>query len=194
MSPLPPFTVFDVETTGLDPRRGHRIIEIAAVRIENGTVQRTQPFESYVNPERSIPLEASQVNKITDAMVSGAHTIDVVLPQFLTFAAGSILVAHNAEFDMSFLRNEKEFCWGYVELPEYFCTMRLSQAIFPNEFRHNLDALALRLKLPLPNNRHRALPDVLLAAEAFVKMVEMGRIGSMDDLRKRSGIATMAKR
>jgi len=191
---FPPFTVFDVETTGLDPRRGHRIIEIAALRIENGTILHTQPFESYVNPERSIPLEASQVNKITDAMVRNAPTIDAVLPQFLSFAAGSILVAHNAEFDMSFLHNEKEFCWGYVELPECLCTMRLSQSMFPHEFRHNLDTLAMRLKLPLPSDRHRALPDVLLAATAFGKMLEMGKIASIEDLRKRSSFASLARK
>ena len=194
MPPLPAFTVFDLETTGLDPRRGHRIVEIAAVRIENGIVQHERPFESYVNPERSIPHEASQVNKITDAMVTTAPTIDAVLPQFLTFASGSVLVAHNALFDMGFLEVEKAFCWGYVELPECVCTMRLSQSLFPHEFRHNLDALSLRLKLPLPANRHRALPDVLLAAQALTTMMTMGRIASLEDLRKRAGIAPVTRR
>ncbi len=192
--PIPAFTVFDLETTGLDPRKGHRIIEIAAVRIENGIVKTDTPFESYVNPERPIPAEASQVNKITDAMVIDAPTIVSVLPQFLSFASGSVLVAHNALFDMGFLTVEKEFCWGYVELPECLCTMKLSQALFPHEFRHNLDALSLRLKLPFPANRHRALPDVLLAAQALTKMMEMSRIASLEDLRKKASIASLAKK
>lgn len=193
MSFLPSFTVFDVETTGLDPRRGHRIVEIAGVRIENGVVQAGTVFQTYVNPERPIPWEAKQVNKIDDATVAGAPTIDVVLPQFLTFAGNTILLAHNAEFDMSFLQAEKEFCWGYVELPECHCTMRLSQSLFPHEFRHNLDVLALRCGLTLPIDRHRALPDVLLTAHAFLKMVEKGNIRSMDELRKRAALKSLAR-
>ena len=118
MSPLPPITVFDIETTGLDPRRGHRIVEIAGVRLENGQVLRERTFSSFVNPERDIPFEARQVNKIRDEDVQGAPTIDAVLPQFLEFASGSLLLAHNANFDFGFLTNEKEYCWGYVELPE----------------------------------------------------------------------------
>lgn len=193
MSFLPPFTVFDVETTGLDPKRGHRIVEIAGVRIENGIVQAETAFEAYVNPERLIPWEARQVNKIDDAMVANAPTIDHILPQFLSFAQGSTLLAHNANFDMGFLETEKEFCWGYVDLPECLCTLTLSRSLFPNEFRHNLDILALRCGLTLPTNRHRALPDVLLTAQAFLKMIEKGGIRSMDELRKRAALKQLAK-
>lgn len=188
MSFLPPFTVFDVETTGLDPRRGHRIIEIAAVRIEGGIIQGETAFQTYVNPERLIPWEAKQVNKIDDTMVANAPTIDQVLPQFLTFAEGSTLLAHNANFDMGFLQVEKDFCWGYVDLPECLCSLLLSRSVFPQEFRHNLDVLALRCGLALPTDRHRALPDVLLTAQAFLKMMEKGNIRSLDELRKRAGL------
>ena len=132
---LPAFTVFDVETTGLDPRRGHRVIEIAGVRIEDGKILSETPFVELVNPERAIPWEAKQIHKIRDEDVASAPTIDQVLPRFLTFADHSVLVAHNAEFDMGFLQMEKECCWGYVDLPECLCTMRLSQSLFPHEFR-----------------------------------------------------------
>jgi DNA polymerase III epsilon subunit len=192
MSFLPPFTVFDVETTGLDPRRGHRIVEIAGVRIENGVIQAETAFEAYVNPERPIPWEARQVNKIDDAMVASAPMIDQVLPQFLTFASGSLLLAHNADFDMGFLNVEKQFCWGYVDLPECLCTLNLSRSLFPQEFRHNLDVLALRCGLTLPVDRHRALPDVLLTAQAFLKMIERGNIRSIDELRKRAALKQLA--
>ena len=188
MPSLPPLTVFDVETTGLDPQKGHRIVEIAGVRIENGVIQTDTAFTSYVNPERDIPWEAKQVNHIDDATVQSAPTIMEVLPRFLAFAQGSLLVAHNAEFDMGFLRMEKEFCWGYVELPECLCTMRLSQSLFPSAFRHNLDSLAERLQLTLPQDRHRALPDVLLTAEALLKMTQQAKILSLDELRKRAAI------
>ncbi len=187
-TPLPPLTVFDVETTGLDPRKGHRIIEIAGVRIENGTMDETKTFVELVNPERDIPWEARQVNKITDEEVRGAAGIEEVLPKFLEFASGSILVAHNARFDMGFLSCEKEMCWGYLELPECLCTMLLSRALFPREFGHNLDMVSRRLHLTIPAARHRALPDVLLTAQALIKMIELGEIESMEDLQAICGV------
>ena len=107
---LPAFTVFDVETTGLDPRQGHRILEIAGVRVEGGKILEDRIFSQLVNPERPIPWEAKSVNKITDEEVASAPTIDAVLPEFLRFTEGSLLVAHNAEFDMGFLAQEKECC------------------------------------------------------------------------------------
>ena len=188
MLPLPPLTVFDVETTGLDPRRGHRIVEIAGVRIENGIIQEEQAFVSFVNPERAIPYEAALVNKIRDKDVQGAGTIDIVLPKFLAFATGSTLVAHNAVFDMGFLEVEKECCWGYVDLPECLCTMRLSQAVFPREYRHNLDILTQRLGIMQTPGRHRALGDTIATAQALLKMLEIGKIGSLDELRRKAGL------
>ncbi len=186
-------TVFDVETTGLDPKRGHRVIEIAGVRIENGAITE-KTFHSLINPERDIPWETKQIHHVSDADVADAPTIMTVLPSFLQFAEGSVLVAHNAAFDMGFLMVEKEFCWGYLELPECFCTMRLSQAIFPTAFRHNLDALADRLQLPLPPDRHRALPDVILSANALLKMLGMAHIASLEELRKKASIRELSAR
>lgn len=186
---LPPLTVFDTETTGLDPRKGHRIVEIAGVRIENGIILEERTFSTFVNPERDIPWEAKQINKIEDKDVMHAPTIMTALPDFLTFAQGSVLVAHNAAFDMGFLEVEKEFCWGYIELPECLCTMRLSQSLYPTAFRHNLDVLTEKFKLPPVVDRHRALPDVLQTAKILLKMLEEGRIQSMDELRRKAGLA-----
>jgi len=188
---LPAFTVFDVETTGLDPRQGHRILEIAGVRVEGGKILEDRTFSQLVNPERSIPWEAKSINKISDEEVASAPTIDAVLPAFLEFAQGSLLVAHNAEFDMGFLAQEKECCWGYVDLPECFCTMRLSQSLFPHEFRHNLDVVSLRLGLTIPAQRHRALPDVLVTAQALLKMLETGKIQNIEELRKHAAVRQM---
>lgn len=193
MPQLPPITVFDLETTGLDPRKGHRIIEIAGVRMENGQIQRETGFAAMVNPERDIPWEARQVNKISDEEVRNAPTIDAVLPQFLDFAKGSLLIAHNAAFDFGFLEMEKQYCWGYVELPECFCTMRLSQSLFPTEFRHSLDVLCRKYGLSMPEMRHRALADAILAAEALQKMIEIGKLQSIDDLRRRASLKQLAK-
>ena len=80
---LPPLTIFDVETTGLDPNRGHRIIEIAGVRVEHDVILRESAFVTFVNPERQIPWDARRVNKISDDEVKAAPTIDLVLPQFI---------------------------------------------------------------------------------------------------------------
>lgn len=185
---LPPFTIFDVETTGLDPRRGDKILEIAGVRCENGAIHETTAFRELVNPEREIPVEARHIHRITEAEVQSSPTIDQVLPRFLEFSAGTILIAHNAEFDMRFLEIEKELCWGYIDLPECLCTMELSRSLFPREFRHTLDAVATRLGVPVPPLRHRALPDVLLTAATFLRMLEVGKITSLDELRKRAGL------
>lgn len=193
MSTLPPLTVFDVETTGLDPHKGHRIIEIAGIRVENGVIDETKSFVSFVNPERDIPWETKQIHKISDDDVRDAPTIDQVLPDFLKFAAGTTLVAHNAAFDMGFLQREKELCWGYVELPECICTMRLSQMLYPQEFRHNLDIITKRLALPVPEVRHRALPDVILTAQALLTMMNHGAIRSLEELKRHASIGTLAR-
>lgn len=192
MSSLPSFTVFDTETTGLDPNKGHKIIEIAGIRVEGGRIVESTTFVELVNPERTIPWEAKQVNKIEDDHVLNAPTIDQVLPEFLRFAEGSVLVAHNAQFDMGFLEVEKQLCWGYVDLPECLCTMKLSQKVFPAEFRHNLDILGHRLGLEIPQARHRALPDVILTAQALLKMIEMSSIESIDGLRNIAGLKPLA--
>lgn len=189
---LPALTVFDIETTGLDPRKGHRIVEIAGVRIEGGKIT-DKTFESFVNPERPIPPEARQINGISDQDVNAAPTIMGVLPEFLAFAQGSILVAHNAQFDMGFLECEKEFCWGYVELPECLCTMRLSQSLYPTAFRHSLDVLSERFGMALPQGRHRALPDVLQTAQILLKMIDFGRIQSLDELRRKARLNAVAQ-
>ena len=189
---LPPLTIFDVETTGLDPTKGHRVVEIAGVRIENGVIMEESAFTSLVNPERPIPWEAKNINNISDEDVANAPTIMTVLPQFLEFAKGSTLVAHNAAFDMSFLECEKEFCWGYIELPMCLCTMQLSRSLFPTAFRHSLDVLGERFGMPGVQGRHRALPDVIRTAQILLKMLEAGKIQSMDELKRRAGLGVAA--
>lgn len=188
---LPPLTIFDVETTGLDPLRGHRIIEIAAVRLENGQIL-DEHFVTFVNPEREIPWDARQVNKISDDDVKSAPTIDLVLPQFLEFAKGSTLMAHNAQFDYGFLECEKQYCWGFIDLPECLCTMLLSRSLYPTDFRHSLDVVCRRFNLEMPTERHRALADAILTAQALQKMVDSGKVLSFGDLKKRAGVKTLS--
>ncbi len=191
---LPAITVFDVETTGLDPLLGHRIIEIAAVRIENGEILGNSPFHTLVNPERPIPPEAAHINNIRNEDLEGSPAIDEVIPMFLDFAKNSILAAHNAEFDLGFLNNEKQLCWGYVDIPECVCTLKLSRNLFPREFGHSLDKVALRLGLTIPPRLHRAIPDVMLTAKALLKLLEKGKITSAEDLRRLAGMRQIIKK
>jgi DNA polymerase III subunit epsilon len=185
------FTIVDVETTGLNPKRGDRIVEIAGVRVEGGVVCEEKSFVSLVRPERSISWEASCINKIKDEDLVGAPLIAEVLPSFLRFVGGSTLVAHNAQFDLGFLEAEKEMCWGYVDIPECLCTMQLSRALFPHEYRHNLNVVSARFNLHLPQARHRALPDVLLTAKVFLKLIEYGKISSLSQLREKAAIQSL---
>ena len=87
---------------------------------------------------------------------------------------------------MGFLRNEKEYCWGYLELPAYLCTMKMSRKLYPNAYRHSLDSLAERFAIPF-RDAHRALPDALIAAQALLKMLEHGNIRSVEELRSKAG-------
>jgi len=182
------FTVFDLETTGLNPRDGDRIVEIAGVRVENGIINKKHVFTSLVNPEKKISREVSRINNISNEDLASAPFIAEVLPRFLDFAERSILFAHNAEFDLGFLEAEKEACWGYVEIPECLCTMKLSKKVFPAEYRHNLDIVSRRLDLSMPEARHRALPDVILTAQVLLKLIEAGNIRSLEQLREYAGL------
>ncbi len=161
-------------------------MEIAGIRIEGGIMQEEKTFVSFVNPQRGISAAAGIVNRIPEKELMGAPPIEEVLPSFLSFAADSTLVAHNAPFDLSFLEAEKEGCWGYIELPDCLCTLQLSRKVSPNEYQHNLDVVARRLKLSLAEMRHRALPDVMLTAQAFLKLIDVGNITSMDELRQKA--------
>lgn len=187
------FTVFDIETTGLSPRGGDRIVEIAGVRVEGGTAREDLAFVSTVNPERPVPWEAKAVHRIPKEELQRAPLIETVLPQFLAFAEGSILVAHNAEFELEFLSREKEMCWGYVDIPECLCTLCLSRSVQPQEYRHDLETAAVRLGLSAPPMRHRALPDVLLTAGVLLKLIAIGNIRSLAELRERASPPSAGK-
>lgn len=196
MSPLPlqqhSFTIFDVETTGLNPERGDRIIEIAGVRVEDGRIQEEKLFLSLVNPHMPIPAEAGYIHGITEVEVKKAPPIEEVLPQFLAFAGDSILVAHNAEFDRAFLEAEKEGCWGFIDIPECLCTLTLSRAVDAHAYRHTLEAVAERYGIPLPGRLHRAAADVHVTAQVFLALLTQGKISSLEELRKKAGIGVFA--
>ena len=162
------FVVFDIETTGFSPVN-NRIIEIGAVKVCGGRV--TERFSTFVNPQVPIPFEIEKLTSIRDDMVMDAPLIEEVLPKFLEFCQGCILVAHNAGFDMSFmLENARR-----QNLPmehTYIDTVGIARVLLPNQAKHTLDAVAKTLNISLENH-HRAVDDAECTAWIFVKLIQM---------------------
>ena len=163
------YVVFDLETTGLSPV-SDAILEIGALKIEDGVITGSV-FERFVNPGFPIPYYITRINGIRDQMVADAPTIGRVLPEFLEWIDGAPLVAHNAAFDMGFIHaNSRRL--KLTPPADATCTVQLSKRLFPSERRHNLDAVCERLQLTV-GTRHRALADVELTAQAFLRFQAM---------------------
>ena len=165
------YTVFDTETTGLNPSQGDEIIQIGAARIVNSKLLRQECFEQLVDPKRPIPAASIPIHGIQPEMVVGQPTIDQVLPAFHAFAQDTVLVAHNAAFDMRFLQL-KEAQTGVVFDHPVLDTLLLSALIHPNQDSHRLEALAERFNVTVIG-RHTALGDAMVTAEVFVKLIPM---------------------
>ena len=169
------YVVFDTETTGLLPAQGDEIVQIAAVRIVNGRRVEGEVFDTLVNPRRSIPPSSTEVHGITDAMVQDAPDIDDVCRRFHNFAAGAVLIAHNAPFDMEFLRRREKAIGLRFENP-ILDTVLLSAVVFGQMETHSLDALTHRLGITIPEEaRHTALGDTVATADAFLKLLPLLR-------------------
>ena len=165
------FTVFDTETTGLNPSQGDEIIQIGATRIVNGKLLRSESFEQLVDPQRPLAPESAKIHGITSEMLRGQPTIDKVLPAFHAFAADTVLIAHNAAFDMRFLQLKEEETGLRFDHP-VLDTLLLSAVIHPNQESHRLEAIAERLGLTIVG-RHTALGDAIVTAEVFLKLVPL---------------------
>ncbi len=165
--------VFDTETTGLLPQQGDEIVQIAAVRIVNGRQVDGEVFDSLVNPGRPIPLSSTEVHGITEAMVSLAPDVDTVLQRFHHFARGAVLVAHNAPFDMEFLRRHEKRIGLKFDNP-VLDTVLLSAVVYGQHASHSLDSLTDRLGITIPEEaRHTAIGDTRATAEAYLKLVQI---------------------
>jgi DNA polymerase-3 subunit epsilon len=165
------YTVFDTETTGLDPSQGDEIIQIGAARIVNGKLLHQECFDQLVDPQRPIPAASIPIHGIVPAMVAGQPTIDQVLPAFRAFVQDTVLVAHNAAFDMRFLQL-KERQTGVVFDQPVLDTLLLSAVIHPSQDSHRLEAIAERFNVPVIG-RHTAMGDAMVTAEIFLKLVPL---------------------
>ena len=162
------YVVFDLETTGFSPNTC-KIIEIGAVKVENGTI--TERFSEFVNPQVPIPFKIEELTGIRDDMVMGAETIEEILPRFMEFCEGCVMIAHNAEFDMSFIRKN---CMD-LDIPCNHTvgdTVAMARILLPALHRFKLDTVAKALKISLENH-HRAVDDAECTAHIFVKFIEM---------------------
>ncbi len=165
------YTVFDTETTGLDPLGGDEIIAIGAIRVFNGRLLKDETFEQLIDPRRQIPEQSIEIHKIRPEMLKGKPVIKEVLPVFHKFVGNTVLVAHNAAFDMRMLQvKEKET--GIKFINPVLDTLLLSAVAHPAHKKHGFEAIAKRLGVSVID-RHTALGDAITTAEIFLKLIRI---------------------
>ena len=172
------YVIFDLETTGFSPSQD-QIIEIGAVKVSAGEIK--ERFSVFVDPERPIPLRITELTSIDDAMVAGADPIEKVLPEFLDFCRGCVMVAHNAEFDMSFVEDKAE----KMGIPTDFTvldTVQMARLLLTDLNRFKLNTVCKYLGIK-QEHHHRAVDDARVTAEVFLRLVEMLKERGVRDLR-----------
>jgi len=163
--------VFDTETTGLEPSKGDEIIQIGAARIVNNRLLKQEIFNQIVDPERPLKPESIPIHGITEDMVRGQPNIDIVLPGFHAFCEETVLIAHNAAFDMRFLQLKEERTGLRFSQP-VLDTLLLSAVVHPNQESHKLDVILERLGIKI-DSRHNALEDAVATGEVFLKLLPL---------------------
>lgn len=172
------WVVVDVETTGGSAAQGHRVTEVAAVRVSRGAI--TETYSTLVNPGRSIPAMIVSLTGITDEMVRRAPGFDEVAPRVAEVLRGRVFVAHNAGFDWGFLCAEMDRAIGRRLAGRQLCTVRLARKLLPELPSRSLDALALYFGLDI-ESRHRALDDAVATAEVLIRFIEVLREREIED-------------
>ena len=176
------YTVFDTETTGLNPAGGDAIIQLGAARIVNGKLLRQETFEQLVDPGRRIPEASIPIHGISQDMVTGKPHIAQVLPVFHAYAQDTVLVAHNAAFDMRFLQLQ-EAATGIAFHQPVLDTLLLSAVVHPHQDSHRLEAIAERFNITVLG-RHTALGDALVTAEIWLRLIPLLQEQGIHTLRQ----------
>jgi DNA polymerase-3 subunit epsilon len=163
--------VLDTETTGLDPRSGHRIVEIGCVELINHMAT-GKHFHKYLNPERDIPEQASVIHGLTEEFLSSQPVFADIAEEFEAFIGDSTLVIHNAEFDLGFINAEREKISEPPIAPDLAIdTVSLARRKFPGA-QANLDALCRRFKIDNSDRSlHGALKDARLLAKVYLELI-----------------------
>ncbi len=167
--------IFDVETTGLSASRGDRIIELGAVAVENEDI--IGEFHTLIDVGKQIPCTARRIHGITNDMLTGKPGPEEVFPQFRDFIKNSILVAHNAQFDMRFLRYEFAR-QGFGLSNGYLCTLEICRKRFPRLPDHKLETICRYLfgQQVEEVRMHRALDDARMIARVWMEMMKQGTV------------------
>ncbi|WP_250278627.1 PolC-type DNA polymerase III [[Clostridium] colinum] len=165
---LDEYVIFDLETTGLN-REYNKIIEIGAVKVKNGQI--IDRFSTFINPHENLSKEIVNLTNITDDMLVEAPEESEMLPKFFEFFGNSVLVAHNAKFDMGFIKKWAERN-GKIVKNTVLDTVGLSRTIFPDMAKHTLNVIAKKLDISLENH-HRAVDDAEATANIFIKFTEI---------------------
>lgn len=165
------FTIFDTETTGLEPESGDRIVEIAAIRFKGG--ERLDTFQSLVNPGRPISQEAFDINQITPEMLKDAPPMQAVIPEFLEFIQDSCLCSYNAGFDLGFLNHELKLAkQPLLKNVLIIDILKMARRLLPGLERYGLIYVADKLGIK-KEQAHRALSDVELTLDVFNRLVRI---------------------
>lgn len=164
------WVVVDLETTGGSPLRGHRVTEVAAVRVSGGRIAET--YCTLVNPARAIPRFVTALTGITEAMVAGAPHFHEVAARVSETIDGRVFVAHNAAFDWRFLSQEMLQATGLAPRGRQLCTVRLARKLLPELPSRKLDALAMYFGVEI-ENRHRALDDAVATAKILLRLIDI---------------------
>lgn len=180
------FVVFDIETTGFVPTK-NKIIEIGAVKVTAGEI--VDRFSEFVNPEIPIPMEITELTSIKDSDVMDADTIEDILPRFLEFCKDSVLVAHNAKFDTSFIRYNAEKL-GLEYNFTHTDTIEIARLVMPRQKTYQLHKLAEALKVQTLHH-HRAVDDAEMTAGIFIKEIGLlaeKQVYTLDELNNLGGL------
>jgi len=182
----------DIETTGLDPKVGHKVIEIGCVELDNN-FPTGRIWQKYINPKRTMPQEAYEIHGLTEEFLSDKPEFKETVEEFLKFIKGAELIIHNAVFDLKFLKYEFDLL-SRNDLNEFeiIDTLKMARKLFPG-MPASLDALCRRYRIDISKRiKHGALLDAELLAEVFLEM-QGGRQQGINLVSKKKQYPTLKK-